>query len=448
MYPYSYQTFGKGKAGKGGANQIAQQGQQGLNFPPLGNVSSNSQQCQEGEDQEWWNWQENLDYECYPGSVMQVVRKSKTVDKDGFELAEKCIKNSISTVKEWDAMKINNNRFACMQDTCENGDIELNDNNFPTASEAAIRPMKKGKVKFMNKFKKCGSECIEPECHLGNLEIRSGKSIQNKKKKMRKKARKSCKQEEDAGEPDKDRQDNKIGEPDNDQQGNKNADVKEGSGLTLMLDFGSEEHGISDQDATTKEQTNSLTVCKVVEENRIGGKIDLSTVNKAIAMLRKLKDDTSTKMIGACSEAEKLWSQISIAIDSGACESVIDPSHVPYINLIQTVGSKTGDDFQSATGEPIPNLGALKIGMITREQTIRGMMFTGAPVAKPLGSVKRICSTGHTVIFDDEGSYIINKRTGESNALREEDGNYMLDVWVPPEGSEEHNRACFRRQEP
>ena len=69
-------------------------------------------------------------------------------------------------------------------------------------------------------------------------------------------------------------------------------------------------------------------------------------------------------------------------------------------------------------------------------------------MAKPLGSVKRICSTGHIVIFDDDGSYIINKSTGESNALREDDGNYMLDVWVPPEGSGEHNLACFRRQEP
>ena len=40
--------------------------------------------------------------------------------------------------------------------------------------------------------------------------------------------------------------------------------------------------------------------------------------------------------------------------------------------------------------------------------------------------------SGHRVVFDDEGSYIMNKATGEVNILREEEGNFMLDVWVPP----------------
>ena len=38
------------------------------------------------------------------------------------------------------------------------------------------------------------------------------------------------------------------------------------------------------------------------------------------------------------------------------------------------------------------------------------------------------------VIFDDEGSYIYHKASGEINVLREDDGNYMLDVWIPPKG--------------
>ena len=63
---------------------------------------------------------------------------------------------------------------------------------------------------------------------------------------------------------------------------------------------------------------------------------------------------------------------------------------------------------------------------------MRAMTFQAAPVAKPLGSVKRICQAGHYVIFDEDGSYIVNKATGESNWLMEQNGNYMLDVWVPP----------------
>ena len=55
-----------------------------------------------------------------------------------------------------------------------------------------------------------------------------------------------------------------------------------------------------------------------------------------------------------------------------------------------------------------------------------------APVARPLGSVKRMCQAGHRVTFDDEGSYIQNKATGEINWLREDNGNYVLDVTVVP----------------
>ena len=71
------------------------------------------------------------------------------------------------------------------------------------------------------------------------------------------------------------------------------------------------------------------------------------------------------------------------------------------------------------------------------------MTFQAAPVSKPLGSVKRMCSSGHRVVFDDDGSYIQNKATGELNWLREENGNYILDVWVIPPGNSD---AGFGRQ--
>ena len=38
----------------------------------------------------------------------------------------------------------------------------------------------------------------------------------------------------------------------------------------------------------------------------------------------------------------------------------------------------------------------------------------------------------HRVVFDESGSYVENKITGEINMMREEEGNFMLDVWVPP----------------
>ena len=50
------------------------------------------------------------------------------------------------------------------------------------------------------------------------------------------------------------------------------------------------------------------------------------------------------------------------------------------------------------------------------------------------------------MIFDDEGSYIEHKVTGEINWLREEDGNYMLDVWVIPRETIERGKPGFARQ--
>ena len=126
------------------------------------------------------------------------------------------------------------------------------------------------------------------------------------------------------------------------------------------------------------------------------------------------------------------WKMLSIAVDSGACDHVSDANELPAYTVTPTKDSMTGDaDFVSATGEAIPNLGDIKIPMLTRENTFRSMKFCAAAVSKPLASVRKIVAAGHRVVFDDV-SYIENKTTGEVNYLREESGNYMLDVWAPP----------------
>ena len=58
------------------------------------------------------------------------------------------------------------------------------------------------------------------------------------------------------------------------------------------------------------------------------------------------------------------------------------------------------------------------------------MTFQAARVSKPLGSVTRIFAAGHRVVFDEDGSDIENNTTGEVNMLREDNGNYMLDMWI------------------
>ena len=129
--------------------------------------------------------------------------------------------------------------------------------------------------------------------------------------------------------------------------------------------------------------------------------------------------------------SEDDWKLLSIAIDSGAAATVIPHTLVTEYPIVATAMSEAGVCYVSATGEPIPNLGEQRLPLATVEGSLRAMTFQTAPVAKPLGSVKKICQAGHVVGFDEEGSYIYNKATQEINWMREDNGNYMLDVWLP-----------------
>ena len=50
---------------------------------------------------------------------------------------------------------------------------------------------------------------------------------------------------------------------------------------------------------------------------------------------------------------------------------------------------------------------------------------------KPLGSVKKMCQAGNQVVFDDSGSYVINKVTGKRTWLEEKNGICIMKVQIP-----------------
>ena len=151
----------------------------------------------------------------------------------------------------------------------------------------------------------------------------------------------------------------------------------------------------------------------------------------------KVKWLTPQKPVNAISNQEfedtEGWQRLSIIIDSGAAETVIPYKQIKGYAVQETEDSKEGRCYASATGDPIPNMGEQTLPLQTAEGTWRSMRFQAAPVERPLGSVMRICAAGHRVVFDaEEGSYILNKTTGEINWLREDNGNYVMDTWVLP----------------
>lgn len=125
---------------------------------------------------------------------------------------------------------------------------------------------------------------------------------------------------------------------------------------------------------------------------------------------------------------------LAITMDSGAAESVMPSGRLPYIATLQTERSLAAQQqggYSSATGETIPNRGEQQITMMTADGNWKGMRFQKTDVRKPLGSISRICEAGHRVNFEKNNNYIEDRVTGDRVFLREENGLYILDAWIP-----------------
>ena len=129
----------------------------------------------------------------------------------------------------------------------------------------------------------------------------------------------------------------------------------------------------------------------------------------------------------------------SVAVDSGACDNVINPKDLAAYEdqVMETEASANQVNFLAANGEEIDNNGEVKVPAVTRERTLRGITFQAAGVSKGLLSVEKMNENGHAVVFDGDMSFVVNKATGEVNHLRRQDGNFMLDLWIlPPDVAE------------
>ncbi len=121
-----------------------------------------------------------------------------------------------------------------------------------------------------------------------------------------------------------------------------------------------------------------------------------------------------------------------MVIDSGASVPVMPADKGIAYPLEESEGSKRGAEYECANGHCIANLGQKRMPVMTVEGTIRGYSTQCADVSKPLQSVRRLCKNHHTVVFDESGSYIHNKATGEVNWIVDDGVNYTMEAWVVP----------------
>ena len=167
----------------------------------------------------------------------------------------------------------------------------------------------------------------------------------------------------------------------------------------------------------------------------------INKIDKDVNVLTKHTNE-ATNNLGR-NEGQRFPEQI--IIDSGVAEIVL-PSHwMDNYKMMESNGSKDGVFYLTASGQPIYNEGEKTLLLMNEYGQSRMMTFQCAKTTKALGSVSKICSNGNRVVFDDEGSYIENKVTGEKLWLEQSEGGYHLNMQVAPNG---YNESPFGRQGP
>ena len=116
-----------------------------------------------------------------------------------------------------------------------------------------------------------------------------------------------------------------------------------------------------------------------------------------------------------------------VTVDSGAEDSVWPSSHVSWGNVSPSEDSQKGIGFVAANGERMPNYGTTEVAF-EKDGKLRKMNFSVTDCKKPLASVSKIVDKGNRVVFDEDESYILNKKTGEKIALERDRGTYVMVV--------------------
>ena len=126
---------------------------------------------------------------------------------------------------------------------------------------------------------------------------------------------------------------------------------------------------------------------------------------------------------------------------------------LPGIPIVPSPGSKRGQHYITASEERIPNEGEQKfVGRlqawsqdghgrwVKKEDAQKGVNVQIADVSHPLMAVKKLCQANRRVVFDEAGSYALNKLTGEVLEIKEDGGEYVMEMWVLDEEAQGFQR--------
>ena len=127
------------------------------------------------------------------------------------------------------------------------------------------------------------------------------------------------------------------------------------------------------------------------------------------------------------------WRKVRVTFDSGAAESVTQSAAFPGFEVKESRGSKLEQSYQAAGGKEIPNEGQIAIQAQTDEFQDRNVVFQVCPVTKPLFAAAQAAKAGFQTVLDENGSYMLHKKSGQKTKLEVVNGVYVFDLWVRQE---------------
>ena len=136
--------------------------------------------------------------------------------------------------------------------------------------------------------------------------------------------------------------------------------------------------------------------------------------------------------------------ELVITIDSGAVDTVGPKGIAESFELKENEASRNKKCYRAANNSRIEIYGEKRIYGMTNDGRNIGMDMQIADVKKPLGSVRKICEAGNRVVFDEAGSYIEHKVSGNRTPIAKEGSVYTVSMWIP--GSAPRRNSDFKRQ--
>lgn len=128
------------------------------------------------------------------------------------------------------------------------------------------------------------------------------------------------------------------------------------------------------------------------------------------------------------------WDKVEFHVDSGATETVVNPDMLHSIETREGLAQRRGVKYEVANGLRIPNLGEKVFKGVSEEGIEKSMTAQVCEVNKALLNVKKIVNAGNRIVFDDEGSYVESKRSGERMWMEDRNGVYVMSLYVKSSG--------------